>query len=549
MNDMTTDPSSNNHPDASPASGELDDVATAPTTELVRFNRRLLTDPVIVRAVGGIAIGCAVLAWPDRTDRILVRLLGVAFIWIAVSALWTAVHHRALTAIRVFTAVGGAAAGGFLIRWPEQSEITLGRLVGASLVLLSIRTYWLRRKDPETKVRGVRLTASAISGIVLFAFPAETLSAATVALAVAWIIVSTIAIFGIVDRHDINVDPDASVSDVALAWLANRHKAADAREKLYDKILFDGPDQPRRITRFFTLMTFASIIAAMGVLTDSTAIVIGAMLIAPLMTPLMAIAISLVMGWPNRLAMAVLIATAGILLAIGIGVLLGLVVPVAISPSTNSQIVSRSTPTPVDLITALTAGAAGAYGLSRPDVTDSLPGVAIAISLVPPLSVVGISYSQAEWAAGNGALLLFMTNMVAILMMGGITFVMTGVTPLSVVYEGQRRVRTALTSVLLLALIVVGGLLLNGKQVTSDSLDQSRTVKAVTTWLKDAPLHQLVESSVDGDVVNVVVIGPVDGLANVDDLADELSASFGRNITADVRIVVEERVTSSGSQP
>jgi uncharacterized hydrophobic protein (TIGR00271 family) len=549
MNDMTTDPSSNNDPDASPASGELDDVATAPTTELRRFNRRLLTEPVIVRAVGGIAIGCAVLAWPDRTDRILVRLLGVAFIWIAVSALWTAVHHRALTATRVFTAVGGAAAGGFLIRWPEQSEITLGRLVGASLVLLSIRTYRVRRKDPETKVRGVRLTASAISGIVLFAFPAETLSAATVALAVAWIIVSAIAIFGILDRHDINVDSDASVSDVALAWLANRHKAADAREKLYDKILFDGPDQPRRITRFFTLMTFASIIAAMGVLTDSTAIVIGAMLIAPLMTPLMAIAISLVMGWPNRLAMAVLIATAGILLAIGIGVVLGLVVPVTISPSTNSQIVSRSTPTPVDLITALTAGAAGAYGLSRPDVTDSLPGVAIAISLVPPLSVVGISYSQAEWAAGNGALLLFMTNMVAILMMGGITFVMTGVTPLSVVYEGQRRVRTALTSVLLLALIVVGGLLLNGKQVTSDSLDQSRTVKAVTTWLKDAPLHQLIESSVDDDVVNVVVIGPVDGLANVDDLADDLSASFGRNITADVRIVVEERVTSSGSQP
>ena len=51
------------------------------------------------------------------------------------------------------------------------------------------------------------------------------------------------------------------------------------------------------------------------------------------------------------------------------------------------------------------------------------------------------------------------------------------------------------------------------------------------------------------EICYVVVIGPVDGLANVDDLADELSASFGRNITADVRIVVEERVTSSGSQP
>lgn len=139
-----------------------------------------------------------------------------------------------------------------------------------------------------------------------------------------------------------------------------------------------------------------------------------------------------------------------------------------------------------------------------------------------------------------------MTNMVAILTMGGITFVLTGVTPLSVVYEGQRRVRSSLTSVGLLALIVIGGLLLNGAQVTSDSLDQSRTAKAVTTWLKDAPLHRLVESSVDDDVVNVIVIGPVDGLADVDDLADDLSASFDLDITADVRIVVEERITSSG---
>ena len=60
----------------------------------------------------------------------------------------------------------------------------------------------------------------------------------------------TIAIFAIVDHRDIDVDPDASVGNVALAWLADRHKSADAREALYDKILFDGPDQPRRIPRF-----------------------------------------------------------------------------------------------------------------------------------------------------------------------------------------------------------------------------------------------------------------------------------------------------------
>ncbi len=536
---MTSDPP------LDPRSGELDDAATDPTAEFRTLNRRLLTNPVVVRAAGSIVIACAVLIWPDRTDRILVRLLGIALVWIAASSVWTARRHRAFTPARIAKVAAGTALGGFLIGWPEQSEITIGRLGGAILILLAVTAFRARRRDPGTGPGAVRPTASVIAGALLLAFPSETLSAATLAVAVGWIIVSTIAIVAIVESNEVDVDPDASISDIAIAWLADRHKSADARQELYDKILFDGPDQARRVTRFFTLMTFASIIAAIGVVTDSTAVVIGAMLIAPLMTPLMAIAISLVMGWPNRLGMAVLIATAGILLAIGIGVVLGLVVPVAISPSTNTQIVARSTPTPVDLITALTAGAAGAYGLSRPDVSDSLPGVAIAISLVPPLSVVGIAYSQADWAAGNGALLLFMTNMVAILTMGGITFVLTGVTPLSVVYEGQRRVRTALTSVGLLALIVIGGLLLNGAQVASDSLDQSRTAKAVTTWLEDAPLHRLVESSVDGDVVNVIVIGPVDGLADVDALADELSESFGRDISADVRIVVEERITSS----
>jgi uncharacterized hydrophobic protein (TIGR00271 family) len=543
--EMTSDPPFD--PDPGSHSGELDDVATDATAEFRTLNRRFFTNPAAVRAAGSIVIACAVVFWPDRTDSILVRLLGLTFVWITASTVWTAARRRTFVLARIATVAAGAAVGGFLILWPEQSQITIGRLLGMTLIVLAIMAFRARRHDSESSPGVVRPTASVIAGIVLLAFPAQTLAAATLAAAVGWIIVATIAIFAIIEGTDGNDDgADRAIIDIALVWLADRHKSALTRQELYDKILFDGPDQRRRITRFFTLMTFASIISAMGVVTDSTAVLIGAMLIAPLMTPLMAIAISLVMGWPNRLGMAVLIATAGILLAIGIGIVLGLVVPVAISPGTNSQIIARSTPTPVDLITALTAGAAGAYGLSRPDVSDSLPGVAIAISLVPPLSVVGIAYSQADWASGNGALLLFLTNMVAILTMGGITFVLTGVTPLSVVYEGQRRVRTALTSVGLLALIVVGGLLLNGAQVASDSLDQTRTLKAVTSWLEEAPLHQLVETSVDGDVVNIVVIGPVAGLADVDVLAAELSESFGRDIVADVRIVVEERMTSGG---
>ena len=123
----------------------------------------------------------------------------------------------------------------------------------------------------------------------MFAFPASILTAVTVALAFGLIAVSMVVITVALDGDSTAVSPEASMSDVALGWLTDRHKSADARQELYDKILFDGPDQQRRLVRFFALMAFASIIAAMGVITDSTAVVIGAMLIAPLMTPLMAI--------------------------------------------------------------------------------------------------------------------------------------------------------------------------------------------------------------------------------------------------------------------
>jgi uncharacterized hydrophobic protein (TIGR00271 family) len=524
--------------------GELDDVAASPTAGLRSLDRHLLTSPLVVRAIGVIVIASAGLIWPDRTDRILARLLGAAFLWLAASTAWSSVRERSFSLRQVVTVVASGAIGGFLLIAPDQSKVTIGRLLSATIIIMTGAAFLTRRSDPEKRPGATRMVVAAVASVVLFAFPSSILTAVTVALAFGLIAVSMVVITAALDGDSSGVSSEASMSDVALGWLTDRHKSADARQELYDKILFDGPNQQRRFVRFFTLMAFASIIAAMGVITDSTAVVIGAMLIAPLMTPLMAMAVSLVMGWPNRLGMALLVATAGILLAIGIGVLLGLVVPGVISTETNTQILARSTPTLLDLIIALAAGAAGAYGLSRPDVSDSLPGVAIAIALVPPLSVVGVAYSQADWTAGNGALLLFMTNMLAILTMGGITFVLTGVTPLSVAYEGQRRVRTALVSVGLLALIVFGGLLLNGAQIASDALNETRLSDAVTEWLDDAPLHRLIDTEVEDDLVTVVVVGPIDGLADVDVLAADLTQAFGRSMTADVRIIVEERVRS-----
>jgi len=294
-------------------------------------------------------------------------------------------------------------------------------------------------------------------------------------------------------------------------------------------------------------MGFAAVIASMGVVTDSTAVVIGAMLIAPLMTPLMGTAISLIMGCPGRQRRSALVAAGGIALAIGIGVIIGLVAPTEISTMTNDQIIARSNPTMRDLITALAAGAAGAYGLSRPDVSDALPGVAIAISLVPPLTVVGISYSQGDVQSGNGALLLFTTNMLAILIMGGVMFVLTGVTPLARLTDQQHRLRTWSGAVAVAAIVVIGALAINGAEITRNSLERSRVETTVAGWVAPAEQFTTAQVGIEGDTVTVVVVGPDEGLPMVQPLADDLSTELGRVISVEVRHVVEQRASATGS--
>lgn len=132
-------------------------------------------------------------------------------------------------------------------------------------------------------------------------------------------------------------------------------------------------------------------------------IVIGAMLLAPLMTPVLALAVALVMAWPRRAARASLLVVAAsvgsVLLAWAVALLMPhshVVVPY--------ELLSRTRPTLLDLVVALAAGAAGGYALVREEVGTSLPGVAVAVALLPPLAVAGASLElcRSDLALGQG---------------------------------------------------------------------------------------------------------------------------------------------------
>ena len=176
-----------------------------------------------------------------------------------------------------------------------------------------------------------------------------------------------------------------------------------------EKLYIEGPSSARRLTYFFALLLLATIIATYGVLSKSSATVIGAMIVAPLMLPIMATTSAVVMGSMPRTVRAFALTVAGIFTVIIFSYLLAWVVPdVTISFENNGEIAARIDPGIYALLTALGAGAAGAFITSRAEIANSMGGVAIAISLVPPLCVVGVALQKGDLdAAAESFLALY----------------------------------------------------------------------------------------------------------------------------------------------
>jgi len=349
-------------------------------------------------------------------------------------------------------------------------------------------------------------------------------------------------------RLDQSREPDQrglSLQRLLRAWIGeNQLKTDDRRLDLYRRVFYNGKDATDRMARYALLMAFASIIATAGILADSTAVVIGAMLVAPLITPMMGMALGLTMGWQSMLTKATGLVAAGIAIAIGTGYLLSEVLITAIDIETNTQIASRSTPTLVDLVIAIAAGGAGSYALSRPDVSSSLPGVAIAIALVPPLAVVGVLLNLHEWSAALGAGLLFATNLVCILITGGVVFLVTGAAPIATFNDNQHRVRVLFISLGIAGLVVVGALASNGAEIARDALDTDVARATTQEWLGESSLD-IVSLDISGDLMTLVLAG-ADDPVGAERLARELGESLGRSITVDLQWIPRNRIVVVG---
>lgn len=306
------------------------------------------------------------------------------------------------------------------------------------------------------------------------------------------------------------------------------------------KLFYEGAKRRIDLERFAVLLFLSTFIATYGVIGDSTATVIGAMIIAPLMRPIMAAAAGLVMGNLKRAGFSLLIVLLGVSGAIGLSFLLTEIsITRVISFETNSQLSGRISPRLFDLYVALAAGAAGAFALSRDDVADSLPGVAMAIALVPPLCVVGIALAQGEINAAAGAFLLFLTNFLAILLAGGGMLALLGLS--TATFKGLTRDarRGSFVLIALAIFLVVIPLGSTSIKFFEDNLIKRETIQLTRDWMQGTG-YDIREVRVSGDQVHLVIYGSGDRPA-LSLLGDRLNTSLDKPVDLNLVIVPSDQ--------
>jgi uncharacterized hydrophobic protein (TIGR00271 family) len=177
---------------------------------------------------------------------------------------------------------------------------------------------------------------------------------------------------------------------------------------------------------YLILIVGSCIIATFGLISNSAAVIIGAMIVAPLMLPIRGLAFGALEGDVILFRRGLISVAVGTLSAVTIAFFLGSWVGIS---TFSSEILARSKPTLLDLGIAIVAGSISGYAKVQPKISGTLAGTAIAVALMPPVCVIGLGLANARWLLSLGALVLYLTNLLGITLSCMAAFLLTGYTP------------------------------------------------------------------------------------------------------------------------
>jgi len=337
--------------------------------------------------------------------------------------------------------------------------------------------------------------------------------------------------------------PDPVNLDVPLAALLA--VSPQRKAQVLDEISHGSIPRPL----YYVLLLASAGIAAFGLLANSAAVVIGAMLVSPLMAPIFGIALALSRGDLRLLRHAVIAEFGGVLLIIGFACLLGLL-PFALE--VTPEMLARTKPSLLDLIVATLAGLAGGLALVDERTSPALPGVAIATSLTPPLATCGLSLAFGAFEGAWGAFLLFFANFLAILAVSAAIFILSGfVTRAELGSRSDFVKRFAAAGIGLLAVAAI----LTRQLVVF--IEDWRLRQSIVTTIE----HSLADdpgARLSGVVYEQTARGAVNVLATVNtprsftpqavrDMQQSVAAAAGREISLFVRCAITHDVAAAGS--
>lgn len=274
---------------------------------------------------------------------------------------------------------------------------------------------------------------------------------------------------------------------------------------------------------YFVLVLLSCAIATFGLLIDSAATIIGAMLVAPLMSPILGLGLASIRGDTTLLRNAGTALFRGALFAVALSIIITWVnsnLPFISLQTIPNEIIARTRPSPIDLGVALAGGLAATFALVQPNLSAALPGVAIATALMPPLCTIGIGVALGDWSIARGATLLFITNAVTIAASAIALFFAMGFSPRR--KEGEGRLPRSLVVSALLTAVLLAPLGLQSYQFVQQAQRDAlinRVVAEEVTRLADMELVS-VDSNETGEILEIeITVRTVEALTYQDSVA------------------------------
>lgn len=222
-------------------------------------------------------------------------------------------------------------------------------------------------------------------------------------------------------------------------------------------------------TPFMVMMILSTLISTFGLFANSSPVVIGAMILAPIIAPIVSFSMGMVRYDVAMLKKGFITITSGTLVSLAIAAFVALSIPLKIL---TPEIEARLSPTLLDMGIAVSSGIAAAYAHSKESIAKSIAGVAIAVALVPPLSVAGIGIGWWDWEVFSGAILLYATNLAGIILFAGLTFLLLGFAPF-------KRAKMGLVYTFLMVILVAVPLSLSFNRIMQEA-NITRALEGIT---------------------------------------------------------------------